>query len=92
MNKGIKYFILGIVSYIAIIPIIESLTEIICGYMEILKGKSTKEVLKINNDIADLQTQLEPQDTNCIGFQYEPQEEYEDDDWEDDKLKNKIGF
>ena len=39
----------------------------------------------------DLQEQLEPVNTNCIGFEA-PNTEYYDDDWEDDKIKNRIGF
>lgn len=39
----------------------------------------------------DLQEQLEPVNTNCIGFET-PNTEYEDDDWEDNKVKNRIGF
>ena len=39
----------------------------------------------------DLQEQLEPVNTNCIGFEI-PNTKYEDDDWEDNKAKNRIGF
>ena len=35
--------------------------------------------------------QLEPVNTNCIGFKA-PNTEHYDDDWEDDKVKNRIGF
>ena len=48
-------------------------------------------ILRINKDIMDLQEQLEPVNTNCIGFET-PNTEYEDDDWEDNKVKNRIGF
>ena len=73
------------------LPIIDEVVEIICIFLEILKWTSTKKVLKINKDIMDLQEQLEPVNTNCIGFEI-PNTEYEDDDWEDNKVKNKIGF
>jgi hypothetical protein len=46
--------------------------------------------MQINKEIEDLQMQLEPINTNCIGFEVPNQEEYEDDKWEEDK--NKIGF
>ena len=35
--------------------------------------------------------QLEPINTNCIGFKVPNQEEYYEDDWEEEN-KNKIGF
>ena len=73
------------------LPIINEIVEIICSFLEILKGTITKKVIKINKDIMDLQEQLEPVNTNCIGFEA-PNTEYYDDDWEDDKIKNRIGF
>ena len=73
------------------LPIIDEIVEIICSFLEILKWTSTKKVIKINKDIMDLQEQLEPVNTNCIGFEA-PNTEYEDDDWEDNKAKNRIGF
>ena len=73
------------------IPIIEQITEIVCDGLEVLKGKNTKKVMQINKEIEDLQMQLEPINTNCIGFKVPNQEEYYDDDWEEEN-KNKIGF
>ena len=73
------------------LPIIDEVVEIICSFLEILKGFSTKKVLKINKDIMDLQEQLEPINTSCIGFEAS-NTEYYDDDWEDNKVKNRIGF
>ena len=50
-----------------------------------------KKTLVGNNEIQDLQAKLEPVSTSCIGFVQN--EEYpEDDEWEEDKIKNKIGF
>ena len=89
MNK-LKCYIFGMMIVILAIPIIEQITEIVCGSLEVLKGKNTKKVMQINKEIEDLQMQLEPINTNCIGFKVPNQEEYEDDEWEEDK--NKIGF
>ena len=91
MNK-LKCYILGMMTVILAIPIIEQITEIVCGGLEVLKGKNTKKVMQINKEIEDLQMQLEPINTNCIGFEVPNQEEYYEDDWEDDKIKNRIGF
>ena len=87
----LKIYILGMITALVALPIVDEIVEIICGFLEILKGISTKKVLKINKDIMDLQEQLEPVNTNCIGFEI-PNTEYYDDDWEDNKVKNRIGF
>lgn len=90
MNK-LKCYILGMVTIVVAMPIIEQITEIVCGGLEVLKGKNTKKVMQINKEIEDLQMQLEPINTNCIGFKVPNQEEYYEDDWEEEN-KNKIGF
>ena len=90
MNK-LKCYILGMMTVILAITIIEQIKEIVCGGLEVLKGKNTKKVMQINKEIEDLQMQLEPINTNCIGFKVPNQEEYYEDDWEEEN-KNKIGF
>ncbi|MEY8352582.1 hypothetical protein AALB39_04405 [Lachnospiraceae bacterium 54-53] len=81
-----KKFILGLLTAIAIIPIIDSLVELVQVAIEIPKGNLSKKVIALNNDIQDLQAENEPVATNCVGFQYdEPEYEYEDDDFEDKK-------
>lgn len=88
--EKLKIYILGMITALVALPIINEIVEIICSFLEILKGISTKKVLKINKDIMDLQEQLEPVNTNCIGFEAPNTQYY--DDWEDNKAKNKIGF
>ena len=89
--EKLKIYILGMITTLVALPIINEVVEIICSFLEILKGISTKKVLRINKDIMDLQEQLEPVNTNCIGFEA-PNTEYYDNDWENDKIKNRIGF
>ena len=89
--EKLKIYILGMITTLVALPIINEVVEIICSFLEILKGISTKKVLKINKEIMDLQEQLEPVNTNCIGFEA-PNTEYYDNDWENDKIKNRIGF
>ena len=89
--EKLKIYILGMITTLVALPIIDEVVEIICSFLEILKGISTKKVLRINKDIMDLQEQLEPVNTNCIGFEA-PNTEYYDNDWEDNKAKNRIGF
>lgn len=86
MDK-LKCFIGGMLTVIIAIPILEEITEIVCGYLEALKGNSTKKILEVNKAIQELQSQIEPIDTSCIGFQVPNQEE---ENWEEDKAK--IGF
>ena len=92
MNK-LKCYILGMVTIVVAMPIMEQIAEIICGSLEILKDKNIKKILKINKEIEDLQIQLEPINTNCIGFEIPSQDNY-DEDWEEynKNKKNKIGF
>lgn len=89
--EKLKIYILGMITTLVALPIIDEVVEIICSFPEILKWISTKKVLKINKDIMDLQEQLEPVNTSCIGFEA-PNTQYYDDDWENNKVKNRIGF
>ena len=88
--EKLKIYILGMITTLVALPIVDEIVEIICRFLEILKGISIKKVLNINKEIMDLQEQLEPVNTNCIGFEI-PNTEHYDDDWEDEN-KNKIGF
>ena len=89
--EKLKIYILGMITALVALPIIDEVVEIICSFLEILKGISTKKVLRINKDIMVLQEQLGPVNTNCIGFEA-PNTEYYDNDWEDNKVRNRIGF
>lgn len=68
--EKLKIYILGMITALVALPIIDEVVEIICSFLEILKGISTKKVLKINKDIMDLQEQLEPINTNCILYRF----------------------
>ena len=78
--EKLKIYILGMITALVALPIIDEVVEIICSFLEILKGKNTKKVMQINKEIEDLQMQLEPINTNCIGFEVPNQEEYYEDD------------
>lgn len=88
--KKMSCYILGIVSYIVLFPILQEISEMICGKLEVIKGNDAEKVMIINNRIADLQSKLEPQQTSCIGFDI-PNVECESDD-DDCKFKQNIGF
>lgn len=88
--KRLTAYILGMITVITFVPILESITEVGCSYLEILKTSPMKKILIANNEIADLQAKLEPVSTNCIGFVHNG--DNDEDDYEEDKVKNKIGF
>lgn len=87
-----RKYILGMLTAICAVPILESLTELIQVVIEVPKGMLTKKVMVLNKDIQDLQAAMEPVATSCIGFEAPNTEYYDDDDEYEDKQKNKIGF
>ncbi len=58
-NKNALFYILGMVSSIAIIPILEELTTVILSWVEYLKLKPNKLVLQGNKEIQELQAETE---------------------------------
>lgn len=89
--KKLTAYALGMVSIIAVIPILESLTDLAIAHIESLKGNPIKKTLISNNEIADLQAQLEPINSQLMGFAIPSDEEYYEDEFED-KGKIKVGF
>ena len=82
-NNNTKHFILGILSGLLFIPVIEEFLNVIMAWIQVLLLKPNKIVLKGNKDIAELQSEEEPVQTSCIGFQVSSEEDddcYEDDD------------
>ena len=82
-NNNTKHFIIGLLSGLLFIPVIEELLNVIMAWIQVLIIKPNKIVLKGNKDIAELQSGDEPVQTSCIGFQVSSEEDddcYEDDD------------
>lgn len=72
-----KKFISGIVFGITIIPILDSVAELVCGSIEALKIENTKKVVKGNVEIAKMQEGIEEKpETVCMGFQVPSKEDY----------------
>lgn len=81
-----------------VIPILNSLADVVCSGAELVKGKINKHIVKENIEIEKLQNEESTEMTHHCGFEngdvvtYPPPEElenYEDyDDDEDDKLNN----
>lgn len=62
-----------------LLPIIDTIIELIQVLMEIPKGILSKKVIQLNSEIESLQHTEQEQDTNCIGFQYNSNEFEEDE-------------
>ena len=82
-NKNVWFYILGTLSGLLFIPIIEEFINVIMSWIQVLLLKPTKKVLKGNKKLAKYQEPEEYQQTNCIGFQIPSDDEYyydEDDE------------
>lgn len=90
--KKLTAFAIGMVSVIAVIPILDSLTDLTVAYIKSWQGTPIKRALISNNEIADLQAQLEPVNSQLMGFAMPSEEEYYEDDEFEDKSKIKVGF
>lgn len=81
MNKETKHYILGLLTGLLFIPIIEEFINVIMSWIQVLLLKPTKIVLEGNKEINELQNDEEYTQTECIGFKMpEPVDEYEDDE------------
>ena len=90
--KKLTAFALGMVSIITLLPILESLTDLAVAYIKSWQGTPIKRALISNNEIADLQAQLEPINSQLMGFAMPSDEEYYEDDEFEDTSKIKVGF
>ena len=82
-NKNVWFYILGLLSGILFIPIIEEFINVIMSWIQVLILKPTEKVLKGNKELEKYQEPEEYQQTNCIGFQIPSDDEYycdEDDE------------
>lgn len=81
-NKTTKYFILGLATGFALIPIVEELMTVVNTWIQALLIKPNKIVIKGNQELAEMQGDEEEIQTHCIGFQV-PSSNY-DDDYDDE--------
>ena len=51
------------------IPVIQSLSGLVCGKIEAMKMTDVEKVTKGNLDLQKLQENSIPQSTSCIGFE-----------------------
>ena len=80
-NKNCLIYIVGILTSIMFIPIINDVTDVICNKLECIKGMQNLKITKINNDIMDAQNQNEEQQgcTNAIGFDVPNEDDYKEE-------------
>ena len=79
-NKNCLIYLVGILSSIMFIPIINDVTDIICNKLECIKGMQNLKITNINNKIMDAQNQDNEQvETRAIGFDMPNEEDYEEE-------------
>lgn len=81
MNKETRNYILGMLTGLLFIPVIEEFINVIMSWIQVLLLKPTKIVLEGNKEINELQGNEEYVQTECIRFKMpESVDEYEDDE------------
>ena len=79
-----KEFIVGILTRMVLIPIVEGLITVIFQWIEYMKILPSKLILKRNKELTELQGEAEEyEETSAIGFHYEPKEECYEDEYEE---------
>ena len=82
-NNNTKHFIIGLLSGLLFIPVIEELLNVIMAWIQVLLLKPNKIVLKGNKELSELQgNDADSPPPTCVGFQipHTDAEYYEDDD------------
>ena len=75
-----------------IFPVIQAIVEMIVSWIEVIKGIAVYKVQCINKAVEDLD---QPEvSSNVIGYRMPSDEDYEEDESEENKMKykGKIGF
>lgn len=70
-----EYFILGILVYGFIIPILEQFSSLILEWIEYFKAKVSVKIASINSEINKIAEEQEPVTSFPIGFQMPSEEE-----------------
>ena len=80
----LKYFILGVIFVLFVSPVVEELCGVVLTGLEVIKGKWTLKITKINSQIRKISLEYtdEPHQ-HQIGFVIPSGEEYYEDDDDD---------
>lgn len=76
-----KKYILGLITGIAILPLLDELLNVAMLWIEVLKMKPSRIISDWNKEMGEEEQTI---DTYAIGFQAPNDEDYDDDDFEDD--------
>ncbi len=78
----IQYFILGLLTVYIILPIIDSILNIVLTLLEVIKGFLALQVAKYNQAITELETPITKEKERKIGFLVDDDIEVEENDSE----------
>ena len=78
----IQYFILGLLTVYIILPIIDSILNIVLTLLEVIKGFLALQVAKYNQEITKLETTIKKEKERKIGFLVNDDIEVEENDSE----------
>ena len=77
--KKLLYFILGVLSYMMVLPVLEALVTLLVTAFEIPKGKLSLKIAHLNQELAEIGE--EKHQTYAIGFRAPtPADEYEEEE------------
>lgn len=76
-----KKYILGLITGIAILPLLDELLNVAMLWIEVLKMKPSRIISDWNKEMGKEEQTI---DTYAIGFQAPNDEEYDDDDFDED--------
>lgn len=85
-NNSLFLFIMGLFTGLVFIPLIQEGLNVIYTWIQAAIIKPSKIVAKGNIDLAEMQSSAEPVNSSVIGFQYCPDEEEYDDEFEDKQV------
>lgn len=89
----ILIFIAGVAFVILMLPIAQSISDMVCGFCQWIISSLNVKVTRNNVEVQDLNNSVEPTNAQAIGFQMPNELEYYDDDEEpDNENKQKVGF
>jgi len=84
-------FVAGVIFIILALPVIQTVSDIICTFGQWVLSAMNVKVTKNNVKVQDMNDSLEPTSAQAIGFQAPPEIEYYDDEdpESEDKLNSK---
>lgn len=88
----LKYFIIGIIFALLIIPILQVLADIIFTTCEVIKGKMSVIITRSNVEVHKLNMEVQDDNHQLMGFQIPSEEQDIEEEVYDSSIKHKVGF